>query len=204
MSVLNVVQITIVPNILNENVNNVNLGNYIFRFPSLSVFSQNVQSLNISSLCKKTSKKIFSVTREKDEIVLLSDIRLNSSKQVAATMDIGKHFGFRGYSFIHNSTTNSRGVGILISNKLQATIHNTYRDLDCNLLIIDVTIAGKRFILGSVYGPNTDTESFFTDIIHTCNSYGNPNVILGGDWNTTVDGHPTNSNIEHNQYGRYP
>ncbi len=128
--------------------------------------------------------------------MLLSDIRLNSSKQVAATMDIGKRFGFRGYNFIHNSTTNSRGVGILISNKLQTTIHNTYKDMDCNLLIIDVTITGKRFTLGSVYGPNTDTESFFTDIIHTCESYGNPNVILGGDWNTNVDGRPTNSNID--------
>jgi hypothetical protein len=62
--------------------------NNAFRFPSISILTQNVQSLNISSMCKKTSKKIFSVTRERDEIVLLSDIRLNSSKQVAATMDI--------------------------------------------------------------------------------------------------------------------
>ncbi len=99
--------------------------NNVFRFPSISILTQNVQSLNISSMCKKTSKKIFSVTWERDEIVLLSDIRLNSSKQVAATMDIEKRFGFRGYKFIHNSTSNSRGVGILISNKLQATIHNT-------------------------------------------------------------------------------
>jgi exonuclease III len=145
---------------------------------------------------QKTSKKIFSVTRERDEIVLLSDIRLNSSKQVAATMDIGKRFGFRGYNFIHNSTSNSRGAGILISNKLQATIHNTYKDLDCNLLIIDVTIAGKRFTLGSVYGPNTKVENFFSDILHTCNTFANPNIILGGDWNTTVHGRPTNSNID--------
>jgi hypothetical protein len=79
--------------------------------------TQNVQSLNISSLCKKTSKQIFSVTREKDEIILLSDIRLNSNKQVAATMDIGKRFGFRGYNFIHNSTINSRGALFTIPTK---------------------------------------------------------------------------------------
>jgi exonuclease III len=120
----------------------------LFRLPSISLLSQNVQSLNISSLCKKTSKKIFSVTREKDEIIFLSDIRLNSDKQVVATMDIEKRFGFRGYKFIHNSTTSSRGVGILISNKLKANIHNTYRDLDCNILILDVTIHGRRLTLG--------------------------------------------------------
>jgi exonuclease III len=107
-------------------------------------------------MCKKTSKKIFSVTRERDEIIFLSDIRLNSSKQVSVTLDIGKRFGFRGYNFIHNSTTNSRGVGILISNKLNVSIHNTYKDMDCNALILDVSIGGNRITLGSVYGPNTD------------------------------------------------
>ncbi len=127
---------------------------------------------------------------------MLSDIRLNSSKQVSATMDIGKRFGFRGYNFIHNSTINSRGVGILISNKLKATIHNTYKDLDCNILIIDLTIFGKRFTLGSVYGPNTDVENFFDDILHTCEAFSNQQIIVGGDWNTTVDGRPINSNID--------
>jgi exonuclease III len=111
-------------------------------------------------------------------------------------MDIGKRFGFRGYNFIHNSTINSRGVGILISNKLKATIHNTYKDLDCNILIIDVTILGKRFTLGSVYGPNTDVENFFDDICHTCEAFANQQIIIGGDWNTTVDGRPINSNID--------
>jgi exonuclease III len=164
--------------------------------PSLSILSQNVQSLNISSLCKKTSKKIFSVTREKDEIIFLSDIRLNRDKQVAATMDIGKRFGFRGYNFIHNSTINSRGVGVLISNKLKATIHNTYKDLDCNILILDVTIHGRRLTLGSVYGPNTDVEEFFNDICHTCEAFSNQHIINCGDWNTTVDSHPANSNID--------
>ncbi len=182
---------------LNESVHgNIQLANNAFRFPSISILSQNVQSLNISSMCKKTSKKIFSVTRERDEIVLLSDIRLNSSKQVAATMDIEKRFGFRGYKFIHNSTSNSRGVGILISNKLQATIHNTYKDLDCNILIVDVTILGKRFTLGSIYGPNNDVENFFSDIRHTCVAFANVHIIIGGDWNTTVDDRPTNSNID--------
>jgi exonuclease III len=111
-------------------------------------------------------------------------------------MDIGKSFGFRGYNFIHNSTINSRGVGILISNKLKATIHNTHKDLDCNILILDVTIHGKRLTLGSVYGPNTDVEEFFDYIRHTCEAFSNRHIIIGGDWNTTVDSRPANSNID--------
>jgi hypothetical protein len=106
----------IIPNYYaNDNNDNVNLHvARVPRFPAISFLSQNVQSLNISTLCKKTSKKILIVTRECDEIILLSDIRLNSNKQVAATLDITKRFLYRGYNFIHNSRENSRGVGILI------------------------------------------------------------------------------------------
>jgi exonuclease III len=147
-------------------------------------------------MCKKTSKKIFSITREKDEIIFLSDIRLNSSKQVSATLDIGKRFGFRGYNFIHNSTTNSRGVGILISNKLNVSIHNTFKDIDGNILLLDISIGGNRITLGSIYGPNADNEEFFTDICQMCERFGNRHIILGGDWNTTFDGRSNNLNID--------
>jgi exonuclease III len=68
--------------------------------------------------------------------------------------------------------------------------------LDCNILIIDVTILGQRITLGSIYGPNTDDELFFTDIRHTCEAFGNDHIIIGGDWNTTVDGSHTNSNLD--------
>jgi hypothetical protein len=146
----NAIDPAVLPNIDNDIRPAANLGNIkkVFRFPSISFLAQNVQSLNISSLCKKTSKKMYSVSREKDDIIFLSDIRLNSTKQVSATLDIGKRFAFRGYNFIHNSTTNSRGVGILISNKLQAIIHRTHIDMDGNILIIDVTIGGKRITIG--------------------------------------------------------
>jgi exonuclease III len=117
---------------------------------------------------------------------------------VSATLDIGKRFGFRGYNFIHNSTINSRGVGILISNKLNVSIHNTYKDIDCNILLLDLSIGRTRFTVGSVYGPNTDNEEFFTDISLMCERFGNRNVIIGGDWNTTYDGRPKKS-----EYGHY-
>ncbi len=130
-------------------------------FPPINLMIQNVQSLNISTMCKKTSKKIFSITREKDDIILLSDIRLNSSKQVSAILDIKKRFAFRGYDFLFNSTRNSRGVGILISKKIPYQIHNEYMDGTCNLFLLDITICNKRLTLGAVYGPNLDDENFF-------------------------------------------
>jgi exonuclease III len=100
------------------------------------------------------------VTRERDDIILLSDIRLSSNKQVAATLDITKRFLYRGYNFIHNSRDNSRGVGILISKKLDYTVHGEFRDMDGNILLLDITIQGVRMTIGSVYGPNNDNEDF--------------------------------------------
>jgi hypothetical protein len=71
--------------------------NHLRICPAINISTQNVQSLNISTLCKKTSQKICSITRELDDIILLSDIRLNSEKQATAIEDIRKRFKFRGY-----------------------------------------------------------------------------------------------------------
>ncbi len=93
----------------------------------------------------------------------MSDTRLNSNKQVAAVLDITKRFAFRGYNLIHNSVNNARGVAILISSKIPYTIHNQYSDMECNILIVDITIKGTRMTIGSLYGPNNDkTRNFLT------------------------------------------
>jgi hypothetical protein len=126
----------------------------------------------------------------------MSNIRLNSNKQVAAVLDITKRFAIRGYNFIHNSTINSRGVGILISSKLPYTIHNQYCDIECNIIILDITIKGKRLTIGSVYGPNNDNEEFFNTVRDTSSRLGSEHIILGDDWKTSVDASPVRHNID--------
>jgi exonuclease III len=147
-------------------------------------------------MCKRTSKKILSVTREEDDVIFLSDMRLNSVKQVSAGNDIKKRFAFRGYDMFINSTTNSRGVGIFISKKLPYEVHRECSDVQCNFIILDISIHGKRLTLGSVYGPNHDYELFFTNLSNDIHNIGNGCVILGGDWNSTVDGMYGNKNLD--------
>jgi exonuclease III len=50
--------------------------------------------------------------------------------------------------------------------------------------------------IGSVYGPNTDSEDFFSDIRDTCSRLNNKLIVIGGDWNTTVDGSQVRHNID--------
>jgi exonuclease III len=128
-------------------------------------------------------------------VIFLSDIMANSLKQVAATLDITKRLSFRGYTFIHNSMGNSRGVGLLLSNKLKFTIHDEFRDPNGNILLLNISIQGARITIGSIYSPNNDDQNFFTTISDICLHYGNRLIVIGGDWNTTVDNRPARSNI---------
>ncbi len=67
-------------------------------------------------------------------------------------------FYLLGYKFIHNSTTSSRGVGILVKREIWDcfNIINIVRDLDNNYILNDVDYNGIRFTGGSVYGANTN------------------------------------------------
>jgi hypothetical protein len=95
-------------------------------------------------MCKRTFKKILSVTCEKDDVIFLSDIRLNSNKQISAVNDIRKRFAFRGYDMFINSKISSRGVGILISKKLPYQVHRECIDNNCNSIILDISIQSPK------------------------------------------------------------
>jgi hypothetical protein len=88
----------------------------------LNFVTQNVRSLNISTKNIFTEQKILAITNSGADIIFLSDLRLNSYKQIDACKDIAKKFFLRGYKLLHNSVTSSRGVGILINRKVSENI----------------------------------------------------------------------------------
>jgi exonuclease III len=81
---------------------------------NLSFGAQNCQSLNISTKTDKTLKKILAIVKKGEDIIFLSDLRLNSDAQVHAVHDLEKKVNNLGYTLKHNSKNSSRGVGILI------------------------------------------------------------------------------------------
>ena len=58
-----------------------------------------------------------------------------------------------------NSTKNSRGVAILINNKVQHKVLESIASQDENYLLLKVIINGIQLVIGSVYGPNLDQGS---------------------------------------------
>ena len=96
-------------------------------------------------------QKIYSIVKNKDNIIFLSDIRLNSTNQIAGLNDLEKKLSFYGYKLYHNSRKSSRGVGILISRKLNCTITCQFVDVDDNILLLEIEINSLKFTIGSIY-----------------------------------------------------
>ena len=135
----------------------------------------------------------------RSDFIFLSDLRLNSRKQISAVHDLEKKFFLNGYTFYHNSVVPNRGVGILIKNKIvngNLVILSRDDGIDCNSIILKLSFMEKIFALCSVYGPNHDTEIEFYDDLQNRIEQLNCPVILGGDWNATLDDSPVESNID--------
>ncbi len=92
-----------------------------------------------------------------------------------------------GYSIHHNSTDNSRGTAILVSNRLSIVIEDSFRDDECNILLLKVRLGDISLTLGSIYGPNTDNQQFFRKLSDEIQRFNTDFVIISGDWNTTYD-----------------
>jgi len=110
--------------------------------------------------------------------------------------DIEKKFLLKGYDFIYNSKSSSRGVGILVKSKLAYVVHEKIFDYDDNYLLLDITIDNFRFVLGSIYGPNRDDLEFFDNLKLDVRNIGQKSVIISGDWNATFDSNPVPLNID--------
>jgi exonuclease III len=153
--------------------------------------------LNISTKNKKTLNKILALTRTGNDIILLSDIRLNNLVQVGAVNDLVKKLEFNGYGIIQNSPFSSRGVAILVKNSLNIEILETKSDRIGNILGIKTRSLGAGNLgLLSIYGPNTNNREFYADLNRIMTELECDNYILGGDWNSTWDSSPPEENID--------
>ena len=163
---------------------------------NLTCSAQNCDSLNVSTSCPKQLQKIKCITDLGTDIIFLSDLRLNNKDTLTDIKKIFLCSNTNQYMFYHNSTLNCRGVGILISCKLNCEILNIFCDVSENILVLNVSLSGHNFLLASIYGPNIAGNNFFQDLSTLLNSYPDSYKILAGDWNMTFSTANTNDNID--------
>jgi hypothetical protein len=170
--------------------------------PPLSVIIQNCNSLNLTGSTVNFDLKLAAIVQARADVILLSDTRIITSKGVSASEKITKCLRdckIRQYSAVFNSNANSRGVAVLVGNNLEYTIREEYRDDAENFLMLDITINGKSYGIGAVYGPNNTSREFFNVMKRALNhlkNKGTTDFIIGGDWNTTIDRRPVIHNID--------
>jgi exonuclease III len=172
------------------------IGNY-GNYPNISYSVQNCNSLNISTVCNKQLTKIIAITALCTDIIFLSDLRLNSNdEQVEKIRKLFLYSSHNQYDSFFHSTKNNRGVGILISRKINYTVSKTYKDEAENILGLKIEIDGFPLRIFSIYGPNHDNKDFYDRIDTFLSQDSQVPAVLGGDWNSTYSTAPVNDNID--------
>ena len=95
-------------------------------------------------------------------------------------------------SFFSHGASNSCGVTILFSNKLEIVIKGQVTDTNGRFLLLKCIIQGTKIILCNVYVPNNDKEhaDFLYDIKEklSCLDTDEYDYLIGaGDWNFTEE-----------------
>ncbi len=102
----------------------------------------------------------------------------------------------KNYHFPYNSTSNSRGVGILLALDLPFKITFTYKDNGNNLLGLILESENAIFSVCSIYGPNDNNKALYTLLATHLKDLGDIPVVIGGDWNATYSQSPSNFNLD--------
>jgi exonuclease III len=98
-------------------------------------------------------------------------------------------------------------VGILIRKELKLQIITEYRDQNENILLLKLRPTeanGGEVVVGAIYGPNSTDRNFFNYLDTVLSQNQNTPVVLAGDWNTTWDNSPPESNIDIINMARTP
>ena len=140
---------------------------------------------------------MLSLIKEKDDVIFVSDTRLNTDIQKSALNNLEKKLLFGGYDCFFNSETSNRGTGILIKNKLNYTIISKECDIGGNFILLKLKIENKPLIIGSIYGPNINENiGVYEELTNKLSGLECETIVLGGNWNCTVDCQGTDSNLD--------
>ncbi len=164
---------------------------------NLTLSAINVNSLNMSTYKEsgcKTLEKIVAITEKGCDIILITDCRLGKGiEKLRKAFLVGKNMS---YNLISNSTRGERGVCIAVNRNRDIEILEIIKVMVSeNYLLLRCKVDGYEMLLGGVYGPNTNNRGFYRELIAIVNRIGLP-TIIGGDFNTVLDGNQGAENLD--------
>ena len=139
----------------------------------------NILTVNVQGLFTAEKRSdIFNYLKTKNcQIYCLQDMHCINNLENAIRSEWGSNCLFSSWK------SNARGIGILFAKDIDYTVHSHTSDPGGNYIIVDLTIDNRRITLVSLYAPNQDTPSFFTNIMSIVDNYNNEDLIICGDFN---------------------
>jgi exonuclease III len=144
-----------------------------------------IASVNSNGLRNNNKRSlVFNWLKQKKyDVVLLQETHCNNDVE---SKNWANEWG--GTCFWNNANSSSKGVGIMIKDKLSLNIKNT-KSLDekGRLLSVDIQLSDNQtYTLASVYAPNNlrERKQFIKNLQTHFSQITNP-IILGGDFNCT-------------------
>ena len=139
-------------------------------------------SLNCRGLANRIKRKdLFSKFKEdRLDIILLQDTHWDAQ----SAQKVNEEWGYEMCCLPFD--TRSRGTAILLNNTFEFTIGITKTDPLGNYSLIELILPEKfTLVLGSIYAPNQDSPEFIQNLGSLLEEFENPNILVGGDWNST-------------------
>ena len=141
-------------------------------------------SLNVKGLRGVNKRRaIVEWSKQKGDIIFF--------QETFSTIDIENPWDreWNGKCFFSHGSNHSRGVCILITEKLNLTVLRSEIDLEGRYILLEIEIQGKRLILCNVYFPTRDKQQeqlYFLNLVSGHLNDFNLNkapIIAGGDFN---------------------
>lgn len=148
--------------------------------------SLTINSFNTRGLGDKVKRKlVFDWLKEQHKgIILLQETHSTPDQEVAWKRQWGAPIHFS------HGESNSGGVAILLPHNEQYTLKQILADREGRILILEMEIEGKNFILGNVYAPTKDKVdkqlNFLNILRQMITEYIDSDIIIGGDFNVCL------------------
>ena len=168
-------------------MNSVNINNSASK---LDILFANIEGFNNAA---KRSEFFTHIEKQNPAVVCLSDTRLNEEMYSRIKNEQQFHCI---YSKVDNA---ARGVCILIRKNTPIRTINTQCDELGNWVCAEIEHDSHRINLHCIYGPNTDTPTFFEKIFEYISNSNTTDNIIVGDFNVTLDTQLDNLNYIHEQ-----
>ena len=136
-------------------------------------------------------EKIFDYYRVNADILILQETHSEKDCEEIWKNEWG------GFCFFSHGNSQSRGIGVFITKKLQDNVSNILQDDDGRLVIFDLEQNEQKVSIAAIYAPNRDTPIYFKNLQDILKTRSEHKIIVG-DFNLVLDIETDRLNTYHN------